>query len=87
MRGERLGGWQWELGKEEWECGEGVYGLAGELGQGLGCVQGQTIGLHPGQRFLQVQSVLLQRQSQGVVLRCHATSTGVVLWVQNGGEL
>ena len=63
------------MGKEECKCREGVYGLADKLGQGLGCVQGQTIGLRPGQRFLQVQSVLLQRQSQGVALRCHATST------------
>ena len=61
--------------KGEWGCRGGAYGLAGKLGQGLGCVQDQMIELRPGQSFLQVQSVLLQRQSQGVVLGHRATST------------
>ena len=52
-----------------------MYGRAGELGQGLECVQGQMIRLHPGQSFLRVLQVLLWRQSQGVVLRRCATST------------
>ena len=61
------------------EGGVGVWKGAcvrvGGLGQGLGCVQGQMIGLHPGLSFPQVQSVLLQRQSQGFVLGCCTTST------------
>ena len=52
-----------------------MYGLVGGQGQGLGCVQSQMIGLHPGLSFPRVQSVLPQRQSQGFVLRCRATST------------
>ena len=51
-------------------------GLGGELGQGLGFVQGRMIRLCPGLSFLQGRSVQLQRLSQWVVL-----------WVQNGGGL
>ena len=54
---------------------EGVYGLAGGLGQGLEHVQGRTTRLHPGQSFHWVQSVQLQRLSRWVVLRRHAMST------------
>ena len=64
-----------EVGKGVVGAWGGAYGLAGGLGQGLECVQGWTIELCPGQSFLQVQSVLLWRQSQGVVLRRHTMST------------
>ena len=50
-------------------------GLVDGLGQGLGCVQSQTIELRLDQSFLQVQSFWLQRGSQGFVLGCCATST------------
>ena len=46
-----------------WEHGEGVCALAGGLDQGLGCVRGQTIRLHPGKIFLRVQSVPPWRQN------------------------
>ena len=73
--GRRLDWWRWEWEMGEWKCGEGVYGLAGGLGLFLGFVQGWTIRLRHGQRFLWGQSVQLQKLNQGVVLGCCATST------------
>ena len=55
--------------------GGGACGLVDGLGQGLGCVQSQMIGLRLGQSFLRVLRVLLPRQSQGFVLGRCATST------------
>ena len=63
------------VGEGGWECREGVYGLADGLGQGLGCIRSQIIGLHLGLSFPRIQSVLHQRQSQGFVLGHCATST------------
>ena len=55
-------------GKGEWGHEEGVYGLAGELDQGLGFVQGPTIRLCLGQSFLLVQGVQLLVVNRWVVL-------------------
>ena len=63
------------MGKGECECEEGACGRAGELGQGLGFVQGQMIWLHLGQSFLQVQRALLLTVNGQVVLGHLATST------------
>ena len=61
--------------KGECECKGGEYWLVGELGQGLGCVRGQTIYLHLGQSFLLVQRAQLLMVNQWVVLGHLATST------------
>ena len=63
------------MGKGEWEREGGVCGQAGELGQGLGFVRGQTIWLRLGQSFLPVQRAQLLMVNQWIVLRCLTTST------------
>ena len=73
--GERLGWWQLESGKGEWERKGGEYGQVGGLSRGLGFVRGQTILVRLGQSFLPVQRAQLLRVNQWVVLGHRATST------------